>query len=83
MRYEVIIPLRIQRAILKLDKKIKDRILNKLLELEENPQLGKHLIGIPYWSLRIGKYRIIYEVEQNKLKIYIISIKHRKEVYRL
>lgn len=34
---------------------MRNRILKKIFELEKYPELGKHLIGIDIWSLRIGK----------------------------
>ena len=43
--------------------KNRERILKKVLELEKYPELGKHLIGMDIWSLRIGKYWVLYRVK--------------------
>lgn len=59
-----------------------DRILTKIQSLTDNPQAGKRLVG-PLkgkLSLRIGDYRIIYKIE--KTTIYILTINHRREVYK-
>ena len=67
----------------KLDKSIRLRILKKFDSLKENSELGKpltvNLAGL--WSLRIGDYRAIYQIDNNQLLIFIIKIGHRKNVY--
>ena len=81
MRYEVIIPDKIKKRILKLEKSDKDRIYEKLEELSDNYELGKHLTSINLWSLRIGKYGVLYQVDNNQVKIFVFHFRHRKEVY--
>jgi len=81
MKYEVIIPDKIKKRILKLEKSEKDRIYEKLEDLSDNYELGKHLTSINLWSLRIGKYRVIYQVDNNQVKIFVFHFGHRKEVY--
>jgi len=63
----------------KLDVQIKERVKRKIKELEKNPKAGKHLKYSNFWSLRIGDYRVIYEI--NKDKTIILLIGHRKNVY--
>ena len=70
-----------KRDISKLDKNIRDRILNKVFELERFPELGKHLIGVDLWSLRIGKYRVLYKIKHNELQVLVLTVEHRKNVY--
>lgn len=58
------------------------RILSKIQSLVDNHTAGKQLVG-PLkgkWSLRVGNYRIIYETIKNT--IYILTINHRREVYK-
>ena len=67
----------------KLDNPIKERIMKKIKLLEENPrfgvQLSANLAGL--WKLRVGDYRVIYEIRNNELRVLIIKIGHRKNVY--
>jgi len=67
----------------KLDKNIKARMFKKFDSMKENPELGKpltvNLAGL--WSLRIGDYRAIYQIDSNQLLIFVIKIGHRKNVY--
>jgi mRNA interferase RelE/StbE len=69
--------------IRKLDKNIRERVLNKVKELKENPHLGKSLVGnlSGLWRLRIGDYRATYRIENEKLIIVIIEVGHRKKIY--
>ncbi|MBS3086048.1 type II toxin-antitoxin system RelE/ParE family toxin [Candidatus Pacearchaeota archaeon] len=67
----------------RLDKKEQEIISKKIVNLSDNPQLGKPLIGklAGLWSLRIGKYRAIYQIRRNELIILILKIGHRKNIY--
>lgn len=56
MRYELIFDRTFKKDLSKLDNEMRNRILKKVFELEKYPELGKHLIGMDIWSLRIGKY---------------------------
>jgi len=46
--------------------------------------IGKKLVGdlSPYYRLRVGDYRVVYSIEDDKLVVTIIKIRHRKSVYR-
>ncbi|MCD4844167.1 MAG: type II toxin-antitoxin system RelE/ParE family toxin [Methanosarcinales archaeon] len=66
----------------KLGKPERDRILKKVFQLEKYPELGKHLIGIDLWSLRIGKYRVLYTIKENKLQVLVLTVSHRRKAYK-
>ncbi len=80
--YELIFDREFKNSLEKLDKFTRQRILNKVFKLEKFPELGKHLIGIDIWSLRIGKYRVLYKIKEKQLQILVLTVEHRKEVYR-
>lgn len=47
------------------------------------PRGVKKLVGSEYtYRIRIGDYRVVYEVFENKLIIGIVRVRHRKDVYR-
>lgn len=79
--YELIFDKDFKKDVDKLDKIDRERVLNKVKELKAFPELGKHLIGIDLWSLRVGKYRVLYRIEHNKLQILVLTVEHRKNVY--
>ncbi len=81
--YEIILQTHAERFLKKLDKLERDRIIKKLRELKENPELGKPLAGnlSGLWILRIGIYRVIYQIRRSELVILVLKIVHRKDVY--
>jgi len=60
------------------------RISSKLLQLKNNPRPDgcKKLHNEKGYRIRIGDYRVLYEVDDNKKSIVIYKIAHRKEEYR-
>jgi len=69
------------RKLKQLDRQNQIRIIKELRILEEKPFAGKRLIGRlqGLFSLRVGNYRIIYQVTENK--IVIRTVGHRKTIY--
>ncbi|WP_457590415.1 type II toxin-antitoxin system RelE family toxin [Geoglobus sp.] len=71
------------RDLTKKDKPLAERLAKAILKLEENPYLGKplsyDLSGLR--SLRVGKYRIIYEINENEKKVILMAVSHRKKSY--
>jgi mRNA interferase RelE/StbE len=59
------------------------RIVKRLQELANDPRPNgyKKLKGRGGYRIRIGDYRIIYEIEDNKLVVLVIDIGHRKDIY--
>lgn len=81
--YSLIFKKASEKFLKKLDQESQKRIFKKLKQLKNNPELGKPLIGnlSGLWSLRIGKYRVIYQIFQERLIIIILDIGHRKNIY--
>jgi mRNA interferase RelE/StbE len=81
--YEVILKPLAEKFLKKLDNSIQKQIIKKLKELKENPQLGKPLLGnlAGLWSLRVNKYRAIYQIISGRLIIEVLEIGHRKNIY--
>ncbi len=69
--------------LLKSDRKLFNRILNRIGALSASPEEGKPLVGNHKgeFSLRVGNYRIVYETENAKHIVYVLTVKHRKNVY--
>lgn len=71
----------------RLDKQITRRILIYLKEIEklEDPKskgkaLSANLAGL--WRYRIGDYRIICSIENDRLVVLVLRIGHRREIYK-
>jgi mRNA interferase RelE/StbE len=65
------------------DKKLFARVLKKIESLADNSREGKALTGNHKgeFSLRVGAYRIVYELDTSGYVIFILTVKHRKHVY--
>ena len=76
---------RAKRDIIDLpSQKIKDQIESALLCLSHEPSLGKLLKGdfSGLWSYRSGDYRIIYRLYKSELRMMVITVGDRRDVYR-
>ncbi|MCJ7577922.1 MAG: type II toxin-antitoxin system RelE/ParE family toxin [candidate division Zixibacteria bacterium] len=64
--------------------KIFDKIKKVISSLKDNPRpLGvKKLTNQEHWRIRVGEYRILYEIDDKEKIIAIFKIKHRKDVYK-
>jgi len=84
MRYRVILPKSVQKQLDRLPDDTAARILDRLRNLEGNPSPSdvKKLKGRIAWRIRIGDYRVIYEIHDRVLQVIVIAIGHRREVYR-
>jgi len=67
----------------KCDRALVKRLLDKLEELRENPfpQNMKRLAGNKLFRIRIGKHRVMYEVDHGANVLGIIKIDKRERVY--
>jgi mRNA interferase RelE/StbE len=65
-------------------KRIRDFLDGKVAELDDPRSLGKPLSGSfsGLWRYRVGDYRVIASIEDCCLRILVVKIGHRKEVYR-
>jgi mRNA interferase RelE/StbE len=67
----------------KLDKNMQERILLTLERLRLRPESCsiKKLVGMSGYRLRVGDYRVIFDMENDKLLILVLQIGHRKHIY--
>ena len=73
-----------QKEYERLPKSDQKKILKKLTSLEQNPYLGKKLIGefTGVYSVHAWPYRIIYDINQAAKRVEIHKIAHRQGVYK-
>ncbi len=82
MNYEVIWSEKAKKNLKALGGDISNRIISKVESIKDNPFLFvKHLQGVALYSLRIGDYRIIMDIENQKMVIFVVKIGHRGKVY--
>ena len=85
MTYTVIISKSVQKQILQLTTPIRFKIQEKILALKSEPRPSGVLKLKGYdhqYRLRVGDYRIRYEIFDEELTIQILQCKHRRDIYR-
>jgi len=77
-----------ERQLRKLDGSVQERILdwlNNRIEGCKNPRyFGEPLKGAyaGFWRYRIGNYRVICDIADEKIIVLVLAIGHRRDVYR-
>ena len=82
MVYRIIWSESAARQLAKLDRSVAKRILERVQELESDPsRFLRRLVGVPYYRLRVGDFRVIVEVAQDRLLVLVLKVGHRSKVY--
>jgi len=82
MVFTIIIPDNFASQFDELDDKTRNRVIQHLDELDDNPKRGKKFQGKNDWSDRIGDFRLIYLVDWQSGTITPLSIDKRGRVYK-
>jgi mRNA interferase RelE/StbE len=82
--YKIVIEKRAKKELFKLPVNIRIKLERAIDLLSKNPRpiQSKSLIGADAYRLRVGNYRVIYEINDKIITIYIIKVAHRKDVYK-
>ncbi|NTV66655.1 MAG: type II toxin-antitoxin system RelE/ParE family toxin [Chlorobaculum sp.] len=82
--YKINIKRSAEKEFESLPDKIYDKVINRLLLLRNNPrpQGVKKLRCENGYRIRVGDYRILYDIDDENNLLEIYSIAHRREVYR-
>ena len=82
MKYVLKIQKNAKKSLLKISEPFQSKIIDKIYTLENNPYHNtKKLIDREAYRIRIGNYRVIYEINDNELVIIVVSVGHRKDIY--
>ena len=73
-----------KKSFSKITNREQKRIALAIEKLAQDPTIGKPLKGVlkNLWSLRIGAYRVIYQIVKKELVIMVFAVGHRREIYR-
>lgn len=84
MKYSVILSKEAVKTLDRLDRKLASRIKDTIKDLERSPkQKGKALKSInDLFSVRVGDWRILYQVSVDRRQVYIIAIRPRGQAYQ-
>ena len=83
--YRVVLSNSARKALGKLERSMQERIIValELLSVDPRPPKSVKLRGEDgVWRIRVGDYRIVYEVTDAELLVWAVRIADRKDVYR-
>jgi mRNA interferase RelE/StbE len=83
--HEVLLERAAERDLKRLSLTVYDRIVPHLKALSQNPRPTgcKKIAGSRSdWRIRIGDYRVIYEIDDRAKVVKVMRIRHRREAYR-
>ncbi len=80
--YKIEFTFKAEKEFFKLPRDIQERISNALDRIMIRPEeFIERLSGCSYYKFRVGDYRLVIDLQQDKLIILIIKVGHRKNVY--
>jgi mRNA interferase RelE/StbE len=84
MIYTIFLKRSAEKELESLPALIHEKIINAIINLEKNPRPyhSKKLYAHEGYRIKVGKYRILYSIDDKERKINILSVAHRKDAYR-
>ncbi len=82
--YRIFFKKSVQKDLSEIPKNDLKRILTRIRLLAEDPRPAgcEKLTGHDKYRLRQGRYRIVYSIQDDELAVWVVSIGHRKNIYR-
>jgi mRNA interferase RelE/StbE len=82
--YKVNFAKSVKKDFKKIPKLEVTKILDAIDELAKNPRSSKSkkLKGEKLYRLRVGNYRVIYDIQDNVMLVFVIKLGHRSDIYR-
>ena len=82
MEYKIVWSIKATKQMEHLDRTISKRIYEKVDQLYQNPErYVEKLVRYPYYRLRVGDYRVILDIQHELVRILILKVGHRSNVY--
>jgi mRNA interferase RelE/StbE len=84
-RYQVVVPTSVARALAKLPRNRQRQIQSRIDALADEPRPPGcvKLVGQEnLWRIRVGDWRVIYEIHDDRRILIVVIIAHRRESYR-
>ncbi len=83
-KYKIQVKRSAERELGEILKKELLKILDTIKNLSDNPHPpgSIKLTNQEKYRVRVGKYRILYQIEDNILTVFVVKVGHRKDVYR-
>ncbi|HEV2137846.1 MAG TPA: type II toxin-antitoxin system RelE/ParE family toxin [Nitrososphaerales archaeon] len=81
MSFSVLLHPKAASSLKKLQASIRTRVVESMKELERLPEKGDQMKPSRFWRLRVGDYRVVYEIDRKTSRIIVLYVGHRKNVY--
>ena len=84
MSYELFILRQAQKELADLPKRDYSRVKQAISNLKNNPRPEgcTKLTGREGWRIRVGNYRVLYDIDDAVRRVTVVNIGHRRDVYR-
>jgi len=84
MNYTITLKKAASKALANLPNNDYQRVRNLIGELAKNPRPTGclKLTGRDGWRIRIGVYRVIYQIDDQEKKVVVLDLGHRRDIYR-
>jgi len=83
MVWEVIWSEKSVKQLEKIDKKNAQKIYDSVLDCAKDPfRAVMRLTNSPFYRLRVGNYRVILDLQQKKMIIFVVEVDHRRRIYK-
>jgi len=81
--YQVLILRRAQKELSRLPTKDYERVRDGINGLARDPRRSgsRKLVGREGWRIRVGDYRVIYEINDTAQQVTVLQVGHRRDVY--
>lgn len=82
--YKIEIKRSAAKELEKIQKKDRDRIIEKIqgLSADPRPPQSKKLSGEEKYRIRQGDYRVLYQIHEKVVTVVVVKVAHRREVYK-
>lgn len=84
MTYTLLIKPSARKELEALRDPLLRRVDKAIVSLARNPRGhgATKLAGASLYRIRVGAYRVVYEIDDRKREVQVVSVGHRREVYR-
>ena len=83
--YALLIKRCAERDLRRLPRVLFERVNERILSLRDDPRphgVRKLSGALEGWRVRVGDYRILYQIDDEAQTVTIVRVRHRREVYR-
>jgi mRNA interferase RelE/StbE len=82
--YEIVFKRKVRSAVARLPENAHERVSCAIDSLAENPRPTgcRRLRDREDWRIRVGNYRVIYGIDDDRQIVEILKVAHRRDIYR-